>query len=301
MSTALEKFRNSLVYAHTATAAEVVADLEQIQALDKTKESETKKFGCLGALLVPLAIAGALFGAMIHPALSVTSLVLFGGGAVFLLMKAYAANKGNVEDRRYRLLRSLVDLLSRDMAADAMITVSMSLKAADRKANFVTEGKTGHWNYKLYHDNWLSLEAKLLDGTACRIQVTERRQNRYRWKRSASGKSKYKTKVKAAMEVALRLKPKTRKYSNLSEIGEDPEGAVQLPSWAILKGLTVQDGGLMMKSATKTQWDAPGPGEKGKGPHGVHLIAMSMLSLYQILNLSRAVTKSQANSPGDSE
>ena len=290
MSEALQKFERTLVYQNTATAEDINADLREIHAIDKSMEKKTKKFGCLGGLLIPAAFLGGPL-AIVSPPLGIVWAVAAIGGAITLLVIAYQANKQNVEDRRYELTRSIISLLSRDTAPDALLKVVLSLKPADRKGNFIEKGKAGHWNYNLYHDAWLHLEVKLLDGTACRIQLTERMQKRHRRKRSASGKIKVKTKTKSALESAIRLKPKMEKYTKLSEIGADARGAIQLPDWAAPKALAVEDGGLVMKASTKAEWDAPREGEKGTAPHGVHLVAMMLLSLYQILNLSRAITK----------
>lgn len=295
MSQALHQFEKTLIYDNTATAAEITQDLVSIHELDKSMEKSAKRFGCIGGLLVVSTVAAVPLG-ISQPVFGIIWAMLTVGGGITLLIKAYFAHKQDVEDRRYELVRTIIDLLSRDTAPDTQFKVNLSLRPADRKANFQTKGKIGHWNYKLYHDGWLHLEVKLLDGTACRIQLTERRQKRHRWKRSRSGKSKLKTKEKSALEAAIRLKPKTEKYTKLSELGADARGAVQLPEWAMAKGLTVEDGGLMIKAATKTEWDAPKEGDRGTGPHGVHLVAMMLLSLYQVLNLSRAITKAQKDS-----
>ena len=62
MSEAFQRFLKTRVYENTATAEEILADLHSIRSLDKQKESETMKFGCGGALLIPLALVGMLFG-----------------------------------------------------------------------------------------------------------------------------------------------------------------------------------------------------------------------------------------------
>lgn len=296
MSNALEQFEKSLVYAHAAPASAILSDFDRIREFDKTHESKAKRSGCAGLILVPVGIFGAIGCSAIHPAAGFAWAACIGVAAIYLFVSAYRSHKQNVEDRRYELVRSIVDLLSRDADANAPITLHMSLHPPDQAKNFQTKGKTGHWNFKLYHDPWMQLDVKLLDGTSCRIQLTERIQKRQRWKTSASGKRKLKTKVKSGLELLVRLKPKARKYTMLSELGKDAQGAIQLPDWATLKGVAIDDGGLAMKAMTKVEWDAPRQGEKGQGPHGVHLVAMSMLSLYQVLNLSRAITKSQGDS-----
>lgn len=293
MSQALREFEQTLIYKNTAPATDIVTDLGEIHEIDKSMEKKAKRFGCMGGLLLPASLLSFPLFIGTPPAVWLTWLVLCIGGGITLLVIAFRANKQNVEDRRYELARAIVDLLARDASPDAQFTINLSLRAATRKENFQEKGKAGHWNFKLYHDPWLHLEVKLLDGTHCRIVLTERHQKRHRWKTSASGKSKLKTKVKSALEAAIRLKPKTEKYTKLGEIGADARGAIQLPDWSSPKALAVEEGGLVMKAATKSEWDAPKEGARGTGPHGVHMVAMMLLSLYQILNLSRAITKSE--------
>ena len=208
MSQALEQFQSTLVYRHSATTGTLLQELAQIRSFDKEHESQAKKFGCIGALLIPAAIAGGVLGSMLHPAGGGGWAVVAVAAAIFLFVKAYGAHKNDVEDRRYQLASSIIDLLSKDVGVDTAVTINMSLRKADRKENYVDKGTAGRWKFKMYHDPWLQIEVKLLDGTTCRIQVIERHQKRHRWKTSASGKRKYKTKVKSAMEAVVRLKPK---------------------------------------------------------------------------------------------
>lgn len=100
---------------------------------------------------------------------------------------------------------------------------------------------------------------------------------------------KHKTKTKTASEFALRLKPKAKRYQHLTDIGRDVRSVVQLPPSVDLKGITVQDGGLVLKVKCKRPWTE---GEKGRqNSSGSRIVAMMFLSLYQVLNLSRRMTK----------
>ena len=156
---------------------------------------------------------------------------------------------------------------------------------------------------KYYEDPWLHLRGRLLDGTTYDLTVIERFQVRSRWKRGRSGKMKHKTKTKSATVVVLRLKPKAAKHAYLQRLASDARNAVQLPGWVQLRDLGVADGLLVLKVGTKTVWSVPDhpnkPSKRGQAPktevphNGQQMTAMMFLSLYQVLNLSRAISKGQ--------
>ena len=277
------KFLWSLVYQHSGQPGQVFADVDDLRALDKTFEAKGKMWFILSSVFTLLCLAGVILSIVLegHPiglALAGFAFVV----AVPCVVMRLKLGKLNTEDRRYELLEGLLQLLQTDMAPESRMRVQLVLSRPNVKKKFSHNGESGAWTVKYYTDTWLKLEGRFLDGTAFLVEVVERFQERSRWATSRSGKKKRKTKTKSATVFRLRLKPKAKRYQHLSEIGANAQGALQLPEAVQTKGLQVEDGGLSVKVQSKADWQA---GE------GKQVVAMMFISLYQILNLSRAITK----------
>lgn len=196
----------------------------------------------------------------------------------------------DLEVRRYELLAHLLKLLQVDIAATEPLSLELDLRSATDWAKFRGEGKTRTgWTVKHYVDPWLSLQGRLLDGTHFRVELTERVDRRNRAKRNSRGRTKYKSKVlsDAIAKVQLRVKPE--RYQHLERLGPHARNAVQLPKGTQLKSLGVQEDRITLTVLVSSPWDFKDT-EKGQ-VNAVRMVAMMFLSLYQVLNLSRAIDK----------
>ena len=91
----------------------------------------------------------------------------------------------------------------------------------------------------------------------------------------------------------VRLKPKPSKHTQLDRLAPGVADAVQLPGWAALKSIEVEGGVLLLKASVKSDWSVPAARHGLPGRDGVQLIAMMFLSLYQVVNLSKVLTKAE--------
>ncbi len=299
MSSPLELATRTLIYENRATIANVLAYIGELQQLDKVSEKRAKRWGCAALSAIPLAIFGVFIGAITSGRdVPVFMFGIWGVAAVLLIVGLilWLSNRRyNLEDRRYLLTGKVLELLAKDSAADALVDVKMDLRKPGHASKFTRQGKVRDWKVKYFEDTWLQLRGRLLDGTSYQLIVLEKFQARSKWTRSRSGKSKHKSKTKSATDVALRLKPKTNKYAQLTTLSHDAAAAVQLPPWVTLKALQVSDGTLLLKAGTKLPWDIPSEKMKLQGQgNGVDMIAMMFVSLYQVLNLSRIITKASS-------
>jgi hypothetical protein len=104
------------------------------------------------------------------------------------------------------------------------------------------------------------------------------------------------------LRVRLRVKPE--RYQHLERLGSQAQGAVQILKGTQLKALTVEADRVDMTLHLGTPWIAgneprPSPGSSSTGPaplNGQRVVSMALLSLYQILNLSRALDKKAVHS-----
>ncbi|MBL4635769.1 MAG: hypothetical protein JKY56_18045 [Kofleriaceae bacterium] len=112
-------------------------------------------------------------------------------------------------------------------------------------------------------------------------------------KYSASGKRKSKTKRKAKLSIVVQLKVKPDRYPALSHVVDGSKGAVQIPPGCVVLGLKSNGPTLSLKVEPPEYWDAEVPGEPAADPSGANIIAMMMLSLYQVLTLAKTIDKGQ--------
>jgi len=288
-----EKFLGKLVYTRSGTASQHRAAVSTFRRLDKQYEELAGRWG-KGALACFVG-AGLAFAACFlrrHP----SPVAVFFGVAFFIAFIVCVVlymryKRFDTEDRRYELAGQLIRLLSTDMAKDAPIRLRLDLNAPDQQSKFLRDGQAGRWRVKYYKDDWLTMQGRFLDGTSFCVTITELYQARSRTQRSQSGKTKHKSKTKTATEFSLRLKTKAKRYGSLAELAAGSKAAIQLPDIAALKSFTIQDGGLLLKAKCKRDWDATQEGKEDDRKAGSTVVAMMHLSLYQILNLSRMMTK----------
>ncbi len=300
MSPAIEQAQRRQVYQTTGAVAQILEDVGRLEERDKHHEQRMGQWGAVAGLGGLLLVSGVILGV----ATSFASGVLIGGllasGAIALivgLVVRFQYGRGNFDDKRYRLLGKLLHLIGKDTAQEAQLQVRLDLRRPDTRDKFVSEGSAGPWKVKFYRDPWLQLQGRLLDGTSFQVAAIELSQYRSRWKTSASGKSKHKSKTKTATEAVLCLRPKITKYEHAVQFSaEAAKDAVKLPDWVALKSIDITDRGLTLKVKAKAPWNIA---SRGKQPErdGVHMIAMMFLSLYQILNLSRAMSKAEKKRP----
>ena len=271
-----------LIYRRNAPIAAILGDLAAIRTLDRASERGSSRWGAIGCLgIVCTAVTGFLFFP-VAPLFLILGIV---GGVLWWRNK-----RGDVENRRYELLARVLDLLARDTPRDTQVNVALDLRPPSHQDKFDRKGKVGPWDVKFYTDPWLTLQGRLLDGSAYRLTLIDRHQARSRTARSRSGKMKRKSKSKCATQAHLALKVKARRYPRLGELAGAAPSAVKLPEWATLKKLAIPTAAgarVSLHAVTKSKWDAPPPGQDETPQSGARLVAMMFLSLYEVLNLAR--------------
>lgn len=281
----VEQLAKTRTFSGQISAQELQSSLEELEQLDKMSERK-KLVGCLWAVVGGgLAVVGFVVAQENSEIVGGTGLVIGIGLLIWGMINRISAGQTDFEDRRYELLGRLTGLIRVDMNPDAAFNVQLDLNDVNAKNKFVRKGKAGLWNVKYYEDSWLNLGGQLADGTKFTITFTEKHQDRSRTKRSASGKLKHKSKTKSACQAVVTLKAKDKRYPNTGQLGPQARGAVQLPRGVQVKDLSAQDNVLTLKTASKSSWTVDS---------GTALLSQMLLSLYQVLNLSKAIDKAQS-------
>ncbi|WNG55372.1 hypothetical protein F0U59_11720 [Archangium gephyra] len=306
MAVDVDQFSNEPIYRATVPCPQVLEDLQQLEKIDALREKQQARATKVGTLTLAAGVLCLFVGFMVMDGEGVgmpltwagTALTLVGIGA-FIVRARH--QRLNLENRRYELASRLVGLLQADIAPDEPVTLELDLRPATHADKYQNESKTrSGWNVKHYLDTWLSLQGRLLDGTHFRVEMTERTQERKRTKTNVRGKTKYQSKQKSDALLRVRLRVKPERYQHLERFGARAKGAMQLLKGTQLKDLTVEADRVDMTLHLASPWAAgeePPPSGTGPAPlNGQRVVAMALLSLYQLLNLSRALDKKAVHS-----
>ena len=288
MSGLIEQLSSNRNFQGQLSVEELSRSLVDLAELDKTSEKQ-KLTGCLVALAGGAAIVAGFMvigSQFVSPVFGWVLGIIGFGMLLWGLVSRGKAGSTDFEDRRYQLVDRLNRLIGVDMAPNSVLDLTLNLEPVDIKHKLVNKGKAGIWNVDHYEDSWLKLRGQLLDGTRFTLELTEKYQYRHRKKRSASGKIKHKSKTKSAIQAIVSLKPKEKRYPDAGELGQQARGALQLPQATQVKELSAQDNVLTLKTARKGDWNVNS---------SIDLLSGMLLSLYQVLNLSRKIGKSQSN------
>lgn len=284
MAVELASLRKNLSYQSTAVIAQVLLDLAEISTLDRVAEKQQARYrnlliGFGIAAFVSIFIPGV--GIILCPLLAIAA-VVFG-----ILM----ARKGrlNVANYRYEIAKKVLEMLARDVSEAEPIAFSLVLSKPnqkEKKTRTAPHSSRPGWKVDLFRDTWLQIQGRFLDGNKFWFTATEVAQTQYGWKRSSSGKSKYKSKTKSKrLELNLDLDYSVKRYGAVPILKNEAREALQLPSEVILKRLEIdeKDINLIVRTPPWTGTD--------QVDSLYQAIAMMFLSLYQVLNLARVISK----------
>jgi hypothetical protein len=295
----LGRFNSTLVYSRRAPIGALLEDLAELRAFDGKQEKILRNWTIVAVVGLLGAIASIILAnSSVSPQASsawFAMIVILGMMTVVGFAVRVARSRLNLENRRYELAERIIRLLGRDSRHDAEVSLQIDLHRPNIKRKQVRTGKVGPWSVKYYSDPWLRVEGRLLDGTAYRLTAIEKHQLRSKTYVGRSGKMKSKSKTKSAAELIVGVKVKSRRYPELSKLGvKRARQVVQLPDWAILKACQIDAPAgsdratLILRSATKQAWSCDAKGEEEPPTSGVRWFAMSILSIYQVLNLAGA-------------
>jgi hypothetical protein len=290
MAPGLQGFKSTLVYSARATSALLMADVERIAALDARAE-RLRSIARYMAAAAAMSLLGTLF--LRTPVAFLGAKPLAVVAALWLataLIACWRFRRRDLSNRRYGLFGELIKLLGRDMSKDAELQARLDLASPLARRKRGAEGHFKSWKVTHYRDPWLQLSGRLADGTSFRIIVSELSQVRQRWTKSRSGKNKLKTKSKVTTQVAMSLYPKAGRYGNLDAIRSRAMSFLQLPAWLYVKRLEATAEELTLVTATKSEWSLRRI-EPRTANDGVEMIARMLLSLYQMLHVSKAASK----------
>lgn len=266
-------------YVRVARPGQIRDELAELSKLDQRQEGRTK-------ILKIAAISSGVGGFL-------TIFVV--GGVGFLGLVAAAAlgflawrgSRFDIPNGRYETLLKLSKLLGADLPPQGTLDVVMDLRRSDEKVHLDSEFEKDRWKVKLYINPCLRVSGRLADGNKFWVVVTERQEERSRWARSRSGKSKLKRKTKSSLKFDVTVRPDVERYGQASAFDKLLKESAKVPSPMSVVQAEASDTELRLRAA--------GPGNPGLPVYGsaAETVAMLMLSAYQCLNFQAANLRSQ--------
>ncbi|MBD0268524.1 MAG: hypothetical protein ICV77_09550 [Cyanobacteria bacterium Co-bin8] len=283
MAVDIKTLRQQPTYQASTPVETLLGDLSFLTQLDAQIEQKLKRANILlGVGIAVVFISFFLLGLGI----GIVTLAIGLGLGIWGGVSRQQLVKINIPNYRYELLIRVLQMLLRDMAPDQPVDLKLGLTSVERpekKIDTIPHPSRSKWNIDRYADPWLELSSQFLDGTRFTLSATELFQSHHGWKRGRSGKSKYKRKPKPKGQLlSLNLTFSRRKYGAVDQMSSDLQGAIQLPPTVRLKTIENRDSHLLLQV-------------KSSPPPTVddlyQTISLMFLSIYQILNLSRELSK----------
>jgi hypothetical protein len=275
-------FQKTLTYTATASTKQIFQDLEAIAKIDKEVKKNKSKFTAiffisfiaafvLGFLTstVP-ALIFLVFGCLMATVVSGISIAVY--------------SQLDIPNYRYELSRKLLSMLERDRKQDTDVNINLFLGSSTDKTKQTSTGSHPYrqgWKITLFQNEWLNLEGKLLDNNRFQLTLTELYQ--IASGRNPRGKYKSKTKAKGG-EILLKLVFSQRQYGAIKILKQDAQEAIQLPEKVRLRSLNITDKAILLKVKFA-------PELMNNQAALYQTITMMLLSLYQILNLAKLLSK----------
>jgi hypothetical protein len=267
----VNRLRAEGVYEVREPAAELVADLDQIQGLAAEWHAARKRMAMAGAFTL---LAGFIGTIVFFP---VGLLLLVVGGWFLYRMKVYPKAVANHEER-CAFGKSMAKMLASD--ADPKTPIAMRL-AFDPKRETLSEGALPHRkNGKelLYKVSWFSVAATLHDGATFSQTVDDVvRERKFTNRR---GKSKSKTRTRSL--IGLRLDYPEETYGDMSQFQAKMQSEIQLPQGVALRGVEVNSKAIKAKVLVS---------ENSRTASLAQTSSMLALGVYRMLNLSREIAE----------
>jgi hypothetical protein len=280
-------FHKTLTYTATASAAQIFQNLDELTEIDKQIENK-KSLATIILVIGAIALFSSFFLLGINPTLGVILLV---GSSVAVIVGGILLarfSRLDIQNYRYELIKSLLSLVSRDSQDNAAFNINLVLSSPTAKNKQISSSNHPYrrgWKVQLFQDQWCNFAGELLDGN--RFQLTLSELNRIASGTNPRGKYKSKTKLKGS-EIILKLSFSPRQYGAVKVLREEAREAIQLPPGVEMKGLKMTDKAILLNVKVP-------PDSGAKSQEAMYkIITLMFLSLYQILNLAKMLTKKNA-------
>ncbi len=294
MAINLTTFAKDLTYQADTSVGQIFKDLKEIEEIKQLAEQKGAYFRQLAVWSWLGIILIIIIGLFLESINALSNLIWLGFfllavlivPAIFCSVKQSYYNKLKLRDDRYELPKKILSMVNRDRTPNSNVKIMIHFTPAGEKGKKIQtlpHPRKGGWKLDIFEDQWLTLEGKFLDSTNFFLTVTEL--NRTAYGQNARGKWKSKNKPKGT-EINLKLSFPSKKYGSIHVIQKAAPEAVKLPEKVNLKRMKVTGKALELTVNTTHVFRREGLVYK--------TIIMMFLSLYQILNFAKLLSKRRA-------
>jgi hypothetical protein len=184
------------------------------------------------------------------------------------------------------LPKKILSMVNRDLTPNSNVKILINFNPTGERGKIIQtlpHPRKRGWKLDIVEDQWLTLEGKFLDSTNFFLTVTEL--NRTAYGQNARGNSKRKNKLKGT-EINLKLSFPSKKYGSIHVIQKAAPEAVKLPEEVNLKRMKVTP--KVINLTVNTPQDL-------NQEEMYQTITMMFLSLYQVLNFAKMLSKRRAS------
>ncbi|MEM7552788.1 MAG: hypothetical protein AAF378_01590 [Cyanobacteria bacterium P01_A01_bin.84] len=209
-------------------------------------------------------------------------------GFIFSKTKANTYKKISKHEYRTQVSEKIIELLNRDIDEESIIDLKVSYKShkdASHKLSTTNHPRKAGWKIYNYRNEWLSVRGTFVDKTNFYLTVAELSKTAYGTKRSRSGKIKSKSKDKnLGLELSLICRYPQKRYGAIQVLKDELIKALKVPADCQTKKIKLTNKSLI--------WVVRLSPHLSTNPEKIYqAIIMMFLSLYQILNLAKKLTK----------
>ena len=303
MAINLKTFAKDLTYQADTSVRQIFKDLKEIAEIKQLAEQKVayfRKWAVRSGIGIVLIIIIGLFsiiglfgffngwttwiglGFLILAVLLLPVLIVV---AILCSVKWNYYHKLKLRDDRCELPKKIVSMVNRDLTPNSNVKIRIDFTPArekGKKIQTLPHPRKRGWQLDILGDQWLTLEGKFQDSTNFFLTVTEL--NRRAYGSNARGKSKSKNKPKGT-EINLKLSFPSKKYGSIHVIQKAAPEAVKLPEDVNLKRMKVTPKAIDLTVKTPNYFNQK---------EMYQTITMMFLSLYQILNFAKLLSKRRA-------
>ncbi|MEG3956626.1 hypothetical protein [Microcoleus sp. herbarium2] len=294
MAINLKTFAKDLTYQANTSVRQIFKDLKEIAEIKQLAEQKVAYFSKLAGwswLGIVLIIIIGLFFPSLNTWTSLRGLGFFLLAvlivpAIFCSVKWNYYHKLKLRDDRYELSKKIVSMVNRDRTPKSNVKILIHFTPAGKmgkKIQTLPHPSKRGWKLDIFEDQWLTLEGNFLDSTNFFLTVTDL--NRTAYGTNARGKWKSKNKPKGT-EINLKLSFPSKKYGCIHVIQKAAPEAVKLPGLVNLKRMKVTPKAIDLTVNTPYF---------SNYPEMYQTITMMFLSLYQVLNFAKLLSKRRAS------
>ena len=279
-----EHFTKNLTYQEESQSSIILSALQKIAEIDCWAEKQEKKYfryiWVYGGILV-----FSIFLCFIFFVIGLPLLIIAIIGLIYSGVQYNQYRRLNIENYRYELPKKTIAMLNRDRKGDTNLKINIDFRKPTDKAKQIKSLPHPYlpqWKMEIFADKWLTVSGEFLDGTKFYLSITEIYRTVSGWRKNSRGKLKHKSKTKFKnAQISLVLRYPSHKYGAIKAIQQEIQQAVKSPAYTVVKKVDVTDKkvDLILKSS---QNDTDSLYET---------ITTMFLSLYQVLNLARMLSK----------